>query len=627
MWLPLLLSLGAQEDHRVLPESAARTPYAALLEESRALARRHSTVFVDSMNTAAGALSLRESLRSRYLGLIGPFPERSPLETEVVGVLEADGYTVERLHFQSRPGHHVTANLYVPEGEGPFAGVAVACGHSDNGKAYDAYQRACALFARNGMLALIYDPVGQGERHQLDLDRHGTTEHEVTQAAGLLVGESLAKHEAWDGMRAIDVLLERPELSHTDVVGLAGNSGGGTQTVFLAGLDDRIAAATPACYVMERQRLFETIGPQDGCQWIHSEGLMGLDHADYLAMFAPRPLQVLAAEEDFFEFSSTRAACDRAGLAWEALGAGDRFGLLSAPEAHGWSQTLREGAVSWMGRWLLGRTTPVIEGEQEVFSDAQLRVTQTGQVRTAFPEERTLVDLYLDRARDLGSQRKAPGQEALVELIGYRESRFRLSQVRSAELEGWPAWLHVARGETALPVIELLPRDGEPRGLSIVVHDGGKTAWPELLISRAQAGRRVLAIDLWGFGELADPGAAPKYRNEQHRLAVLALHTGRPLLGRRVEQLLGCLRAVRLGEDDVELIGVGRAGVTALHAAYLEPRIRRLELVGALRSWLSVLEEPGEPDSLENVVPGVLAHYDLPDLERALGEIVVRSGD
>ena len=82
-----------------------------------------------------------------------------------------------------------------------------------------------------------------------------------------------------------------------------------------------------------------------------------------------------------------------------------------------------------------------------------------------------------------------------------------------------------------------------------------------------------------------------------------------------------------LEKYDVELIGVGRAGVTALHAAYLEPRIRRLELVGALRSWLSVLEEPGEPDSLENVVPGVLAHYDLPDLERALGEIVVRSGD
>ena len=72
---------------------------------------------------------------------------------------------------------------------------------------------------------------------------------------------------------------------------------------------------------------------------------------------------------------------------------------------------------------------------------------------------------------------------------------------------------------------------------------------------------------------------------------------------------------------------MGRAGVTALHAAYLEPRIRRLELVGALRSWLSVLEEPGEPDSLENVVPDVLAHYALPDLERGLGEIVVRSGD
>ena len=546
------------------------------------------------------------------------------MNTTVVGSLDAEGYRVERLHFESRPRHRVTANLYVPDGEGPFPGVAVACGHSNNGKAYDSYQRACGLLALQGFVVLIHDPIGQGERHQLDLDRHGTTEHELANAAGLLLGDPVAKHELWDGMRAIDVLLSRPELGGATTVGLAGNSGGGTQTVFLAAFDERVAVATPACYVMQHVRLFETIGPQDGCQWIPGEGALGLDHGDYLAMLAPKPVRVLAARQDFFEHRSTIAAVQKASFAWQGHDQLERIDLLSTDAPHGWSQELREGCAQWMVRWLQGREVDVVEPQLRVFTDAQLQVTSTGQVRSAFEDERSLVDLYRERAVALRPRRQAPTRGLVASTIVYEMDLLTDQEAGRREVDGHRVVLHTTGSGPTLAGLELRPGPNATGGVTIVLHEGGKAADMALLLERARSGRRVFALDLWGYGELADRGADAKYRNPQHRLAALALHNGRSLLGYRVGQLLGWLHALQLDWQDVELIGVGHAGVTALHAAYLEPRIGRVELRGTLGSWEEVLRDPTMPGQLGNVVPGVLERYDLPDLERALGEKVVR---
>jgi len=69
--------------------------------------------------------------------------------------------------YESRPSHYVTANLYLPEGKGPFPGAIMPMGHSDNGKAADYAQRGSILLAKNGIACLCYDPIGQGERKQL----------------------------------------------------------------------------------------------------------------------------------------------------------------------------------------------------------------------------------------------------------------------------------------------------------------------------------------------------------------------------------------------------------------------------------------------------------------------------
>ncbi len=184
----------------------------------------------EAVKDEAGARAYSETLRQRMVTQLGGFPERTPLNTRVVGQGEGDGFRYEKLIFESRPNLFVTAVLFLPLGNPPYPGVIVPCGHSENGKASEAYQRACVILARNGIAALIYDPIGQGERHYY-LKEDGTPEfgstlqHTVMGVGAILTGTSLATHRIWDGMRAIDCLAERPDID-PQRIGCTGNSGG-----------------------------------------------------------------------------------------------------------------------------------------------------------------------------------------------------------------------------------------------------------------------------------------------------------------------------------------------------------------------------------------------------------------
>ena len=188
----------------------------------------------ESLKSPDALAARQKRLLHDYLEMIGPWPEKTPLNAEVTGTIECDGYRIEKVVYQSRPSHRVTANLYVPtKGKPPYRAVLVACGHAGNAKAYASYQPAGILLARNGFVALVYDPISQGERHQrTDPDENGTANHTDLYYGAMLVGRSVVKYEAWDGIRGIDYLLSRPEVDPDQPVGMTGNSGGGTQTTF-----------------------------------------------------------------------------------------------------------------------------------------------------------------------------------------------------------------------------------------------------------------------------------------------------------------------------------------------------------------------------------------------------------
>ncbi len=344
----------------------------------------------------------QKAMRAFFLRSLGDLPERTPLNPRVVGTLRKDGYRVEKIVFESRPSHHVTANLYLPEGNPPFPGILLPCGHSDNGKAYEDYQRASILLAKNGMAVLCYDPIGQGERFQrLDPKGkpviRGTTEHTMAGIGALLVGRQLASYRVWDGLRALDYLTSRPEID-PNRLGCTGNSGGGTLTSYLMALDDRIAVAAPSCFITSLERLFATIGPQDAEQNITGQVAAGLDHADYITLHAPKPTLLTVGTRDFFDIQGSWDTFREVKLIFGRLGYGERVDLFESDQEHGFTRPRRIATARWMKRWLLKQDEAVDEPDFPISTDAELQCTRTGQVLTEF-KDRSVFDLNIERAR------------------------------------------------------------------------------------------------------------------------------------------------------------------------------------------------------------------------------------
>ena len=223
-----------------------------------------------ALKTRADAEAHVREVRKKIAACFGPFPERTPLNPRVTGTVERDAYTIEKVIFESRPGFLVTANLYVPKGKKPpLPGVVGSCGHSTGGKAEPAYQSFAQGLARMGYVVLIFDPIGQGERLQyghVEKEHRpgvGVGEHLLAGNQQFLVGEFFGSWRAWDGIRALDYLLTRPEVD-PKLVGITGNSGGGTMTTWLCGLDRRWAMAAPGCFVttFRRNRSYASFAPR-----------------------------------------------------------------------------------------------------------------------------------------------------------------------------------------------------------------------------------------------------------------------------------------------------------------------------------------------------------------------------
>jgi len=587
-------------------------------------------------------LQRRKRLRDDFREMIGPLPEKTPLRAKVAGRIDCDGYRIEKVIYESRPGHHVTANLYLPtQGEPPYPGVLVPCGHSANGKAAEPYQSASILLAKNGLVALIFDPISQGERLQLlDAPRNGTTTHTLLGLGALLVGVNTGNYRLWDGIRSLDYLASRPEVDPKHL-GCTGNSGGGTMTTWLMAADERIEVAAPSCFVTSLERMLAIRPPPDCEQLWPGQGARGIEHTDFITMRAPKPTRILAAEQDFFPFDGTQEAYREAADVYGVLGQAERVDLFSYDDGHGFSQPRRQAAVQWMRRWFLDDPREIAEPEHTLQDDAALEVTQTGQVVRDYDDEVTVQSLNLQRARRLADSRKAfwtanDREVCLAEvrrLIGFRPSLAKATVTTKGVVkrDGYRIEKLVIGRKDELPIPALLFVPGKPpaklpatlyvdgRGKAVDAGSGGPI---EKLVLQ---GRIVLSIDVRGYGETTDdPKKSPgKYFNVEFRTAALAIHIGRTLIGQRVEDVVVALDvlAARDGVDarQIELVGVDRAGPVALHAAALEPRFASVVVRSAIRSWIDdVVAKPLEPNLFGHIVPGALEKYDLSDLEKAI---------
>lgn len=634
----IVVPLSAQEKAQILP--ADSQPRDTLKNFILAELQKHFDArrkIVAQLKTPEEILHRQQQLKKKFLEAVGAFPEKTPLNAQTVGTLKGDGFRVEKVIYESRPNHHVTANLYIPDGKGPFAGVLVPCGHSTNGKAAEPYQRACILMAKNGLVVLCFDPIGQGERLQLLDDNKkpaiagSTSEHTMVGIGALLVGQSTAGYRIWDGMRSLDYLASRPEVDSSKL-GCTGNSGGGTMTAYLMALDERIVCSAPSCYITSLERLFATIGPQDAEQNITGQVAFGMEHADYLTMRAPRPTLMCIASQDYFDYQGAWTTFREASLVFAKLGHGERVALFEYDDKHGFSKPRREAAMRWMRRWLLGKDDAPSETKFPVFTDDDLQCTRSGQVLTDFKGVSAFT-LNAQAAKKQAAQRaKFP---ALDEKVRQAEIRRllglsgdvpapRLISQKIHHLEDRMSTHKVAyETEKGILLPGLRFKHLVPKGQAIIylpdhgLPENGKLPdWLDALYQKNH--QEVWALNLRGLGETAPrpQSAKPGYFGVDDKAAFLALHLNRPLLGQRVLDVLSMIKAVN--NDSIHLVGVGTTGPIALHAAALDSRIQEVTVDRSLHSWASVVQQPISYNQLANVIPSVLQVYDLPELAATL---------
>ncbi|MFW6108776.1 MAG: alpha/beta hydrolase family protein, partial [bacterium] len=465
-------------------------------------------------------------VRETFTAMLGGFPERTPLNARPAGTLRREGYRVEKLLFESRPFFYVTANLYLPERRDAAPAVLVPCGHAPQGKAHETYQALAQGLAKKGFVALVYDPIGQGERSQyweplVERSRLGlcSPEHDYAGTQALLVGRHFAGWRVWDAIRAVDYLVGRDEVDVARI-GCVGCSGGGTVTTYLFALDERIRAAVPVCYVTSREAWLATGAFADAEQVQDGAIARGIDHCDLLIAGAPRALRIGAARGDYFPIEGTRRAFDAARRAYALLQAPECIDLAEAEGEHGLSQPLREAAYGWCHQWLGHPAEDASEPAVQPERPEELWCAPGGQVHAL--GSRTVFSFTRDEALSLPPTQSAMTSRGDAELWQDELRGALRDLLRCPASSGAPfCYQHGAffrgsvgiervsfqseRGITVPGLLFVPEREGRWPGI-LYVHEGGKEAeagprgTAQML---AGEGNVVLAIDVRGVGETA----------------------------------------------------------------------------------------------------------------------------
>ena len=600
----------------------------------------------------AADLAQRKSyVRKTIIEAIGGLPARTPLNAKVVGVIEHDDYKIEKIVFESQPNFFVTANLYLPKtGSGPYPGVLYPLGHERGGKSNPTWQRNLIAFAMKGYVALTWDPIGQGERYQIydkDFERRkvvrSTTEHSVLGVQAILVGDNVARYTIWDGIRALDYLLSRPEVDSTKIA-CTGNSGGGTHTAYLSALEDRIHVAMPSCYLTSWGQLLDTIGPQDAEQVLLPWVGAGLDHPDFIHAFAPRPYIMLSGIRDFFSITGARSTFQEAKNIYRRLGAEDKIDMFEADDRHGYHQPRRLAGYNWLSRWFKGTEDHRPEPEGPIAGFEELQVTETGQVVTSLGGE-TVFTLNQKRAQQLN--RNLPPISNRGQATAFRKTmQERIRQVAAVpdatakptirpygviQRDGYriEKFIYETEPGILIPSLLFVPESSGKKPAIVYVHGRGKSVDADEggeIETFTKAGYVVLAIDPRGIGEtnsLEDFNGSdfPRYFG-QWNSTMTGLLMGKSLLGMRVFDVQKGLNllAARPEVDSSRISAIGKeaGGVPLLLAAVLDDRIGRLALENTLVSYGAVVNQQLHQKVFENVAWGALKSFDLPDLVSAM---------
>ena len=616
----------------------------AKLAAAQKLAETRQAMLTTKAEAEAHVQTLRGLIRESF----GPFPDRTPLKPRVTGIVERDSYRIEKVIFESRPDFLVTGNLYVPKGRKlPLPGVVGSCGHSANGKAAEAYQSFAQGLARQGYVVLIFDPIGQGERIQYLDEPHGKStvgvgvgEHLLGGNQQFLIGEFFGSWRAWDGMRALDYLLTREEVDPGHV-GITGNSGGGTMTMWLSGIEPRWTMSAPSCAVTTFRRNFDNELPADTEQCPPLVLKLGLDHGDFLAAMAPRPVIILAAEQDYFDARGSTETYQRLKKLWALLGAEKNLQLFIGPNEHGYSQPNREAMYGFFNE-----QTAVTQGSAEprltIEKDETLWCTPKGQVEDL--GSRTMFSFTRAASQALAAKRGQPDAATVRRLVSALVPARPATTpdydiLRSVGSRNYPRANFTTYAIQTEPGVRAIvhrldekpkysrPPFGPGRCVLYVSHHSSDVELREDPFLKdlidAEPKSEFYAVDVRGIGDSRPDTCGPNqfltpYGND-YFYAAHSIMLGESYPAQRAFDLLRVIAWLKSsGRTEIHLAARGWGTIPATLAAVLSDDVQQVTLKQGLTSWTSIAETEHYKWPLSSFVPGVLKSFDLPDCYRAL---------
>ena len=569
-----------------------------------------------------GQENYRTELAMR-LGL-DPLPERTPLNPQTVGVVERDGYRIEKVRFESFPGFYVTANLYIPKNVTfPVPAIVNPHGHWGGGKdCYQVQYRAIGL-VKKGYVALTWDKIGFGERESLG--GHGPS---IYTANLWLTGRTLMGLEVWEVMRAIDYLYTRDEVDK-ERIGATGGSGGGSQTIYATILDDRIKVAVPVVYGGIMQ-----LGWGYGCICETIPNLYPKVTPFILrALVFPKKV-LFVSEYDDMEIGFTRET-------YEEYGIGEYFGYVVTHGPHDYAKEARENMYAWFNKWFLGVDDPAKAKDPENLTLENFETLMVG-----FPvEHKSLLDLSFEFSKEVYQTPQLPTGNA--EWLTYKGD---LLNSVIAVFGGFPenVPLDAADNVTQNPENVSFTSDAEvfttSEGVDIPARIAGKlykpkeasAPWPAVVLVHPyeyvfsyyneKENRNEYSLarpidDMPIIQSLTDNGYAVfsmvvRYNdlpNDEDAFTVRSAGFGRILFGKRVWDVKRALDYLETRKDidstKLSVWGEETGSILALYACALDSRIQKVVVNGGLSSY--IFEKGVTAQPLWMFIPGILKYADV----------------
>ncbi len=607
---------------------------------------------ISKLVTKSEWMKRQDLVRQKLMEIVGPFPEKTPLNPKITGTIKRDGYRIEKIIFEAMPAYYVTGCLYVPEGvKGRVPAILNVIGHNQEAFRNELYQVINYNLVKKGMMVFAIDPPGQGEHVQyfdpkINFSSVGYTvvEHTYFGNQCFLTGSSAARYFTWEGIRAIDYLVSRNDVD-PERIGVTGFSGGGTVTSYISAFDERVKVSVPCSWATMNRALLNTKAGQDGESIIPHGIAQGITFEDFIEVRAPKPtLMTFVSRDEYLALQGARDALAEAKRAYKAYGLEDNIQLSEDDSKHTMTRKIRYDIYSFFMKHFDIEGDPS-EIEAELFKYDELNITPTGQISTSFggdmifdvnkrEAEKLVNDLNLSR-NDIDSHIIKVGKKAR-EVSGFiAPSPEKVNSFINGryQRDGYSVGKYSIMGEGNYPIPFLLfvPADDSKKHPALIyLNPAGKSADAapggeiEKLVKK---GYIVAATDILGIGETRNTAA------RGNTDSYTGVSIARNLVGIQAGDIVRIVQYLKnqyyVDAQKIGAIGMDGLCIPLLHAAAFEPAISNIILTGSLISYRSVAMDrlymigltkvgrgTGHPYEVDFTwgITGVLKAYDLPDL-------------